>query len=483
MIHSPFLKHCVAYIGSRWSRAESGETMEVVNPLNGSHLADVPMMGVSETIRAIEKADASMREIPSLSHRRAWLSTVAEKLLDNKEELGRILTLEHGKPFTEAVAEVEYSAGFFSFCAERIHDLESQRLDGAIRGCDWTIHHRPAGVAALIVPWNFPLAMLAKKLAGAVAAGCATVCKPASLTPLSTIACFHILADLNLPSGFVNLVIGGSGPIGNVLCSHPLVRAISFTGSTKVGSLLIEKTAPHIKRLALELGGNAPFIVFEDADLELAAEQLMLNKFRSAGQTCVCANRVYVHDAVADEFAKMVTERTHALKMGDGMDKDTHIGPLVNRAAFDKVAEHVKDALAKGAKRLVGHDPPRPVQDYGAFYPPTVLTNVTPKMIVCKEETFGPLVAMLRFHKEEDVVKQANNTPFGLAAYLFTTNVERQQRVTPQLMYGHIGVNTGTGPTPQAPFGGMKKSGFGREGGLEGIFEFCETQVVATNAV
>ena len=243
MIDSPFLKHDAGYLGGRWSRAESGATMAVTNPLNGSHLADVPMMGVSETARAIETADASMREMPSLSRRRAWLGAVAEKLLDNKEELGRIITLEHGKPFAEGVAEVEYSAGFFSFCAEQIQDLESERLEGLLGGCDWTIHRRPAGVAALIVPWNLPLAMLAKKLAGAVAAGCATVCKPASLTPLSTIACFHVLADLDLPPGFANLVIGGSAPIGDVLCSHPLVRVISFTGSTKVGSLLIERAA------------------------------------------------------------------------------------------------------------------------------------------------------------------------------------------------------------------------------------------------
>jgi len=479
MIESPLLKHLQGYVGGRWIDADTGKSLAVANPATGEHLADVPKMGEQETLAAVQAGVDALRSPSSVDQRRTWLREISRVLLASKQDLARIITLEHGKPLNESVGEVEYAAGFFSFFAEQLSHLEPQVLPDKIRNCTWTVYYRPAGVVGLIVPWNFPLAMLAKKLAPAIAAGCSVVAKPAKLTPLSTIACWNLIEQIKIPAGVLNIVMGQSGPIGQVLCSHPDVRLLSFTGSTEIGRTLIRDTAPHIKRLALELGGNAPFIVFEDADLDLAADALLSNKFRSGGQTCVCANRVYAHSDIAERFIELVAERTCKLKVGNGMEPDTDIGPLINRDGFDKVAEHVKEALAKGATRIVGDDPVRPGQDWGCFYPPTVLTGVQPDMLVCQDETFGPLIAICQFDDEDEVLALANDTPYGLAAYVCTADAKRIERFIPRLKFGHIGVNTGAGPTPEAPFGGMKQSGFGREGGVEGLLEFCEPQTVA----
>jgi succinate-semialdehyde dehydrogenase/glutarate-semialdehyde dehydrogenase len=376
------------------------------------------------------------------------------------------------------LAEVDYSAGFYRFFADQLDHLRPRALAARIRDCGWTVAHRPAGVAGLITPWNFPLAMFSKKLSAAVAAGCSIVARPASLTPLSAIAFWSLAERIGIPPGRLNLVLGRSAPIGKALCDHPLVRVISFTGSTEIGQLLLSQTAAHIKRVAMELGGNAPFIIFEDADLDAAAEGLVANKFRCGGQTCVCANRVYVHERVQADFVDLLALRVARLKVGDGLDPTTDIGPLINRAAFDKVTSHVADALSKGATRIVGDDPDRPEHDWGCFYPPTLLTNAHQDMRIFREETFGPLIAIASFGSEDDVIVQANDTRFGLAAYVFTRDAERAMRCAERLAFGHVGLNTGTGPTPEAPFGGMKQSGFGREGGLEGLTEFCETQTV-----
>jgi succinate-semialdehyde dehydrogenase/glutarate-semialdehyde dehydrogenase len=480
MINSPLLPKISGYIGGNWAQARSGGTMPVTNRATGEHLADVPCMGEAEAASAVEAAATSQRTVsPPPQERREWLLALHQSLLENKAELARIITLEHGKPLKESQVEVEYAAGFQKFFAEQLKHLEAETLPEAIRNCRWVIHHRPAGVAGLITPWNFPLAMLAKKIAPALAAGCSVVLKPASITPLITIAVAGLFERIGLPTGRFNLVIGRAGPIAKVLCSHPAVRLISFTGSTEVGSELIRNTAPHVKRLSMELGGNAPFFVFEDADLAAAADQLMANKFRAGGQTCVCANRVYVHERIAAEFTEAMAERVRKLRVGDGLDPATDIGPLINRDAFDKVREHVQDALARGAERVVGDDPPRPQHDWGAFYPPTLLTGIEPNMRITQEETFGPVLPLATFKDEESVIEAANSTPFGLAAYVFTSDAERAKRVLPQVRFGHVGLNTGTGPTPEAPFGGMKQSGFGREGGVEGLLEFCETQTVA----
>jgi succinate-semialdehyde dehydrogenase/glutarate-semialdehyde dehydrogenase len=480
VIESPLLADLGGYIDGQWVRAASGATFAVINPATGEVLAAVPEMGETETTAAVEAASRALSSPVGAERRRDWLNAIHDGLIENKNELARIITLEQGKPLKESAAEVDYAAGFFGFFAKQLGRLEPETLPERVRGCRWVLHRRSAGVAGLIAPWNFPLAMMAKKIAAALGAGCSAVVKPASLTPLTAIAFFAVARQAGLPAGRLNLVMGKSGPIGDVFCRHPAVRVVGLTGSTEVGRLLIEKSAPHVKRLAMELGGNAPFIVFEDADVESAADALMANKFRAGGQTCVCANRVYADRCVLERFTQAVAERIRRLRVGDGMAPDTDIGPLINRAGFDKVAEHVRDALHRGARRIVGEDRPRPEQDWGAFYPPTVLVGVTPEMLVCREETFGPVVAISSFEDERQVIELANSTEYGLAAYVFTRDAERAERVVAQLRFGHVGVNTGTGPVPEAPFGGMKQSGFGREGGVEGLFEFCETQAVAT---
>ncbi|MBN1343815.1 MAG: NAD-dependent succinate-semialdehyde dehydrogenase [Phycisphaerae bacterium] len=478
MIESPLLTPCMGYVAGKWQAAKSGSTVPVHNPATGEHLADVPDMGKGETLEAIGAAASSLETPLPRADRRRALEAIAAQLIEHREPLARIITQEHGKPLAEARAEVEYSSAFYSHFAGQLDRLGRQELDGRIRGCRWTIHHRPAGVAGLITPWNFPLAMFSKKLSAAVAAGCGVVVRPASLTPLSAIAFWRLAERAGLPPGMLNLVLGRSGPIGEVLCEHPAVRVISFTGSTDTGQILLRQTSPHIKRVAMELGGNAPFIVFDDADLTAAADALVANKFRCGGQTCVCANRVYVHKDVGPRFNEILAERVAALKVGNGLDDGVHVGPLINRFAFDKVAEHVRDALARGADRVVGYDPPRPEHDWGCFYPPTLLGGARPDMLVFQQETFGPVVAVATFESEDEVLRLANDTRYGLAAYVFTRDPARGGRCAERLSFGHVGINTGTGPAPEAPFGGMKQSGFGREGGVEGLLEFCEPQTV-----
>lgn len=478
MIASPLLEHLAGYAAGRWLASRSSPGLAVHNPATGESLAMVSASSDADVRLAIDQAAAVVTTPAPLRQRRAWLEAIAQRLLGRQEELARLIALENGKPLRESRAEVEYAAGFFNFFAATIEFLEPRELPAPIRGCAWTVRQRPAGVVGLITPWNFPLAMLAKKLAAALGAGCAVVAKPAEQTPLTAIAFWHLLGALDLPPGLANLVLGDPAPIGRVLCTHPAVRVVSFTGSTEVGKLLAAQGAPHLKRLTLELGGNAPFLVFADAPLEPAADALLANKFRAGGQTCVCANRVLVQREVCAAFADRVAERVRRLRVGDGLSADTDVGPLIDRAAFDKVASHVADALARGARRLVGFDPPRPAHEWGAFYPPTVLVDVTRDMRLCREETFGPVVAIAPFDSETEALALANGTGAGLAAYLFTADGERAERAIQQLEFGHVGWNTATGPTPEAPFGGFKQSGYGREGGLEGLLEFCEPQTV-----
>lgn len=477
MIESPLLAHLQGYIDGGWTGTGAG--IAVHNPATGERLAEVPAMGAEDVVRAIESAEAALARPASLEQRRDWLLRIAQVLVDNKREIGRILTLEHGKPWTEAEGEVDYAAGFFRYCGEHVQMLRSHTLEEKPRGCTWTVHYRPAGVAGLITPWNFPIGMIAKKLSAALAADCASVIKPSSKTPLTMIALFHLLdRELDLPPGKVNLVMGPAGPISDALLEHPAVRVISFTGSTEVGKELIRKSAPQVKRLTLELGGNAPFIVFPDADLDRAADNLLLNKFRGGGQTCVCSNRVFVHRDIAGEFAAKLAERAGRLKVGNGLEEGTDIGPLIDRKGYEKVRHHLLDALEKGAERVAGEDPGEWRDDRGPFFPPTVLRGVTPGMACSMEETFGPLVPIMEFEEEAEAVRLANDTEFGLAAYVFTADNARAERVIAGLRFAHVGHNTGTGPTPEAPFGGMKQSGFGREGGREGLFEFVEPQTV-----
>ncbi|WP_440998025.1 NAD-dependent succinate-semialdehyde dehydrogenase [Arhodomonas sp. SL1] len=475
MIESPLLPRIAGYIGGQWSEG-SARPITVTNPANGEVLAEFPGMGENETLEAVRAAEGALVERASLEKRREWLLKIDEALRANREEIGRILTMEHGKPWAEAQGEVDYAAGFFRYCGEHIDELGPRTLEEHPKNCTWTVYQRPAGVVALSTPWNFPIGMIAKKLSAALAADCASVIKPSSKTPLTMIALFALMdRELDLPAGKVNLVMGSAGAISDTLLKHPSVRVFSFTGSTEVGRELIEKSAAGVKRLTLELGGNAPFLVFDDADLDAAADNLMANKFRGGGQTCVCANRIFVHERVAEAFAQKVADRVAKLRVGDGLQEGVTIGPLIDENAVDKVRRHVNDAVNKGAKKVAEGD----AADLpGTFYPPTVLLDVPGDALCTVEETFGPLVPMITFRDDDEVVAAANDTDYGLASYVFTGDRERGRRVIERLQFAHAALNSGTGPTPEAPFGGMKQSGFGREGGIEGLFEFVETQTV-----
>jgi succinate-semialdehyde dehydrogenase / glutarate-semialdehyde dehydrogenase len=478
MLQSPLLKSTHGYIDGQWCAADSQKTMPVINPATGETIAIVPVMGRSETTRAVDAAAKTLAIPASIQQRQQWLGKLADLITEHRTELGRIITHEHGKPLAEAQGEADYAASFFRYYAGVVDHLKPKPLTDRPRNHSWTVYYRPAGVVALITPWNFPLAMLAKKFSAALAADCCSVVKPSSKTPLSMVALFSLIEQIGLPPGKANLVLGPAGEISDVLCEHPAVRVISFTGSTPVGKKLIADTAPHLKRLALELGGNAPFIVFGDADVDRAVDQLMSNKFRGAGQTCVCANRVYVQKSIVDMFAEKLAARVNALQVGNGMDDGVTMGPLIDRKAVEKVKRHVDDAIARGARSIANSMLAPTMLNTSSFFPPTVLRGVTAEMECVNDETFGPLAPIIEFESEAEVVDAANRTEYGLAAYVFTTNADRAARVIPQLSFGHVGYNTGSGPTAEAPFGGMKHSGSGREGGLEGLHDFIETQTV-----
>ena len=471
---SPLLATLSGYWGGRFQPLAGLPRFAVHDPATGALLAELPRMGADQAQQALASATDNLRRPPpTLEARGASLIAIATALRDNRDTLAAIITLENGKPTSEALGEVDYAATFFDDAATHLPALRPTTLDARPRGLTWTVHHRPSGVAALITPWNFPLGMLAKKLSGALAAGCPSVVKPAELTPLTCIAFFAVLDGLDLKPGAVNLVFGDAPAIGQAMCSHAAVRVLSFTGSTAVGKLLAAQCAPHVKRVSLELGGNAPFLVFADADLPRAVDALMASKFRSAGQTCVCANRVYVARTIAEPFIAALVARVDALKVGVGSLPGVEIGPLIDQGAWSKVDRHVREAVAQGAViRSAGTPLAAP------FFRPTVLTGVTAEMACTREETFGPLVAITVFDDEDSAVAAADDTEYGLAAYVFTSDPARAERVTARLHFGHVGVNTGSGPTPEAPFGGFRQSGIGREGGAEGVLEFVELQTV-----
>ena len=472
----PLLSELHGYWAGAFQPRPEAPTFAVRDPATGETLVELPELGAAEAELAVDAAAALLGAPPELETRRRWLEEIAAALRAEREGLAALITAENGKPLAESRGEVDYAAGFFSDAVGRVAGLAPHELAERPRGLRWRVHHRPAGVAGLITPWNFPLGMLAKKLAGALAAGCPSVIKPAELTPLSCLAFFALLDRLDLPPGMVNLVFGRAPEIGQVLCERPEVRVLSFTGSTAIGKLLAAQCAPHIKRLALELGGNAPFLVFEDADLDLAARELMSNKFRCAGQTCVCSNRVLVAASVAEAFGAKLAAQVSGLALGPGSDPATQVGPLIDRRGFDKVQALVRDALENGAQALVGGLAPEPEQGAGCFFPPTLLVGVEPGMRCLSEETFGPVVAITTFADEAAGLRAANATEYGLAAYVFTADAARAERAAAALHFGHVGLNTATGPTPEAPFGGMGHSGLGREGGLEGVLEFIELQ-------
>lgn len=477
---SSLLKQLGGYIATQWVQADSGETFPVSNPATGETLAQVPKLGAGETQRAIAAAKDAMTEFVPVGTRMEWLEAIHSLLLDNKTDIARILTAEHGKPLDQAEAEVQYAAGFFAHYGATLDELEPRHIKHDPKECHWTVYPRPIGVVGLISPWNFPIAMMAKKLSAALAAGCSCVIKPSSKTPLTMIAFVQLLAK-KLPACAkrVQLVVGGASDIGGALCESPAVAMISFTGSTSVGQTLMAQCAPSIKKLALELGGNAPFIVYPDADLDLAVNELVTNKTRGSGQTCVCANRVLVHSAVADDFVEKLGDALAEVKVGDGTEKGVAIGPLIDKDAYQKVRGLLQDALDQGANLVFGEDPGALDKDWGGFFPPVVLTAIKPTMQCVSEEIFGPLFPVMTFDNDEAALNLANDTDAGLSAYLFTEDATRIPELLAGLHFGHVGVNTATGPTPEAPFGGMKTSGIGREGGIEGLFEFIEPQTVA----
>jgi succinate-semialdehyde dehydrogenase/glutarate-semialdehyde dehydrogenase len=471
---NPSLFREAAFIGGEWKEAAGGRKIAVHNPANGALVGHVPDCGAEETraaIAAAEQAFAAWRRRPA-EERAALLEAWHALMLANLPDLAKIMTAEQGKPLAESEGEIRYAAGFikwFAAEARRIggHDIPAPSADRRI-----TVLKQPVGVSAAITPWNFPAAMITRKCAPGFAAGCTMVVKPSELTPFSALALAVLAEQAGFPAGVFNIVTGMPQAIGGELTSSPIVRKLSFTGSTRVGALLMRQSSDTIKRLSLELGGNAPFIVFDDADLELAVGGAMTSKFRNAGQTCVCANRILVQDGIHDRFVARLAEAVGGLKVGDGRAPGVTIGPLINDAAVAKVESHVADALAHGAAVAARLEAP----GGGHFTAPMILTGATPDMMLANEETFGPLAPVFRFTREEDAIALANATPFGLASYFYTDNVNRAWRVAEALEFGMVGLNTGSVSMEMAPFGGVKLSGLGREGGREGIEEYLETK-------
>ncbi len=480
MIQSPLLPEIRNYIDGRWVDGHHAKPLKVLNPANGEVLAEIAQADTADARLALEAAARSLAKPDPIEVRRRWLEGLYRELMTHKEEVARIITLEQGKPLKESLAEVDYGARFFLFFAENIHHLEPREIMVPNHPARWTVYHRPAGVVSLITPWNFPLAMFGKKFAPGIATGCGVVTKPASQTPLTAIAVYTLAERVGIPPGKVNLVVGPGSNLGELLCSHPAVRMVSCTGSTDTGKALLRMSANHVKKAALELGGNAPFIVLEDADIDLAVDCLIANKFRCAGQTCVCANRVYVQESIRDAFRSKLIGRLSQLVVGDGLKPGTDVGPLIDAVAFRKVTELVSDALERGATRVFGSEPKAPDGNWGAFYPPTLLENVTEEMEIAREEVFGPVISLIFYKTDEEVIERANNSVYGLAGYVFSNNRDRSLKIIEKLQCGHVGLNSGSGPVPDAPFGGMKQSGFGREGGLEGLYEYVEFQTVVS---
>ncbi|MBM1115702.1 succinate-semialdehyde dehydrogenase I [Klebsiella michiganensis] len=472
-LNDPTLFRQQAMINGRWRDASGKETLAVTNPANGQPLGNVPKMGAGETREAI---DAAARALPAwraltAKERSSILRRWFELMMEHQDDLARLMTLEQGKPLAEAKGEISYAASFIEWFAEEGKRIYGDTIPGHQADKRLLVIKQPIGVTAAITPWNFPSAMITRKAGPALAAGCTMVLKPASQTPFSALALAELANRAGLPEGVFNVVTGSASEVGGELTGNPLVRKLSFTGSTEIGRQLMEQCAKDIKKVSLELGGNAPFIVFDDADLDKAVEGALASKFRNAGQTCVCANRLYVQDSVYDRFAEKLQQAVSKLQIGDGLQPNVTIGPLIDEKAIAKVQEHIADALGKGARVVTGGK----VHELGGnFFQPTILVDVPGDAKVAKEETFGPLAPLFRFKDEADVIAQANDTEFGLAAYFYARDLGRVFRVGEALEYGIIGINTGLISTEVAPFGGVKSSGLGREGSKYGIEDYLE---------
>ncbi|RFU64817.1 NAD-dependent succinate-semialdehyde dehydrogenase [Peribacillus glennii] len=466
------------FINGGWVTAASNSSFSLSNPSSGEIVANIPRAGQKEARDAISAANEAFPKWAKLTanDRAEYLMKLRDLMLENEDELAAIMSIEMGKAVTEAVGEVKYAASFLSWYAEEGRRIYGETIPASATNKRLFVVKQPVGVIAAITPWNFPLAMMTRKLGPALAAGCTGVVKPASQSPLSALAFAKLVEKAGIPNGVVNIVAGATREISDEIFENPIVKKISFTGSTEVGKMLVEKSAPQLKKLSLELGGHAPFIIFEDADLEKAADGALASKFRNAGQTCVCANRIYVHEKIKDEFAKIFVEKVKSLKVGNSLDHTVQIGPLVNEEGLKKVEEHVTDAREKGAVLLHGG---KTHGNSGYFYEPTVLDNVTKEMKIMTEETFGPVAPLTTFSSDEEVIHEANDTVYGLAAYLYTSNIQRAVQVTEALNFGVIGLNDAIPGVPQAPFGGMNHSGYGREGGHQGIRDYLEEKYIS----
>ena len=472
LLNDPSLLKTDALIDGQWVAGTS--RFDVNDPATGKKLADVANLGPADAEAAITAANTAWGpwKAKTGKERSAVLRKWFDLLMANQEDLGRIMTAEQGKPFAEAKGEVAYGASFVEWYAEEAKRVNGETLPQFDNNRRLLVIKQAIGVCAAITPWNFPLAMITRKVAPALAAGCPVVIKPAELTPLTALAAAELAVRAGIPAGVLNILTADSDnsiAVGKVFCASDTVRHISFTGSTEVGRILMAQSAPSIKKLALELGGNAPFIVFDDADIDSAVEGAMASKYRNAGQTCVCANRIYVQDKVYDQFVEKFAAKVKALKVGNGFEDGVAQGPLIEDAAVQKVERHVQDAIAKGGKVVVGGK-----KLNGQFFEPTVISGATADMLCAKEETFGPFAPVFRFHKDQEAIDAANNTEFGLASYFFSRDVGRIFRVSEALEYGMVGINVGVIATEHVPFGGVKQSGLGREGSSHGMDEYLE---------
>ncbi len=472
-LKDPTLFREACYIDGKWLAADSNQTIEVTNPASGEVLGTIPKMGADETRRAIDAANAAYPawRAKTAKERASILRKWFDLMMENQEDLARMMTAEQGKPFKESMGEIVYAASFIEWFAEEGKRVYGDTIPQHAPGKRIVVTKEPIGVCAAITPWNFPAAMITRKCGPALAAGCTMVVKPATATPYSALALAELAERAGVPAGVFSVVTGSSGAIGGEMTSNPIVRKLTFTGSTEIGKLLMEQCAGTVKKTSMELGGNAPFIVFNDADIDEAVLGAMASKFRNTGQTCVCANRLLVQDGVYEEFSKKLAAAVEEMRVGDGLKGETEQGPMIDMAAVEKVEEHIEDAVAKGAKVISGgsrHDLG------GTFFQPTVLAEVNTDMKVTKEETFGPVAPLYRFETEEQALQMANDTEFGLAAYFYSRDIGRVWRVMEGLEYGIVGVNEGIISTEVAPFGGMKESGTGREGSKYGIEDYLE---------
>jgi len=464
-------------IDGEWVQADSGKTIDVTNPATGLKIGTVPKSGAAETRRAIEAAETAFQSWRKTSalERSKFLRKLHDAIMDNQDALAELLTIEQGKSLAESRGEVGSSAAYILWFAE-----EGRRVYGDVVPSPWRdrrvlVTKEPVGVIAAITPWNFPNSMLARKLGPALAAGCTAVVKPASQTPYSGLAWGALCEEVGFPKGVVNIVTGSAGEIGDEMCANPLVRKITFTGSTEIGKILIQKSAATVKKVSMELGGNAPFLVFDDADIDRAIEGAVAAKYRNSGQTCVCTNRFFVQAGVYDEFVEKLAAASNALKVGSGLDEGVQQGPLIDGKAVEKVEEFIADASSKGGRVVAGG---KRHALGGSFFEPTVIADASPDMKFMKEEIFGPVAPVFKFEAEEEAIRLANDTEFGLACYFYTGDLGRAFRVMEGLKYGMVGVNEGLITTPEAPFGGVKESGLGKEGGHQGIEDYLDTKYV-----